>query len=187
MHAQMLKTVKHFEWPLCYTGSMWSVFLCTLVGFSHHLVTRWQPATFCLLIASMQNELVVWLFNNSVNIVQIKRKIQEIIGVVFFLSRASSSFKSTSYTHYINMSQKDIQKPKSVASWQEAFVPCGCQKWHHNHREGMRWTDGTTTDECILFCSPDCFCFYCQCFLKGSCSLPLSCLTAACTPFNIHL
>lgn len=134
-HAQMLKTVKHFEWPLCYTGSMWSVLLCTLVRFSRHLVTQCQPATFCLLIASTQNELIVCLFSNWVNIVKIK-KIQEISGVVFFLSRASSSFKSTSFTHYINMSQKDIHKPKSVASWQEAFVPCGCQKWHHNHREG---------------------------------------------------
>lgn len=65
----------------------------------------------------------------------INSMIQEIFSVYHFISRSSSASKSTIFTHYINMSQKDIQKLKSLASWQEAFFPCCCRKRHHIYRE----------------------------------------------------
>lgn len=114
-----------------------------------------------------------------------KSMIQEIFSVSFFLSRASSASKSTIFTQYINMSQKDIQQPKSLASWQEAFFPCGCRKGHRIHREWwMRWTDWTTTDGWIYYCSPACCCVVCQHSLHkmSCCFLPASCLIAAWTP-----
>lgn len=55
---------------------------------------------------------------------------------MYLLSRSLSASKSTIFTHYINMSQKDIQQPKSLASRQEASVLCGCLKRHHIWR---RW------------------------------------------------
>lgn len=72
-----------------------------------------------------------------------------------FLSSSSSASKSTIFTHYINMSQKDIQKLKSLASWQEAFSRCGCHKQHHIYRKwwmvSVGWTEQLLMSGFITF------------------------------------